>query len=190
MTDEELQEVNGRLAGRPVADADLGQRFGTWVVGRLAARHDVKVRLRRAARGGVTALVFVPARLLAPPREEGQEAASPGQPAAEAGGTAMTRLPARRYLPQEPAPPVPPAQPPPGQPLPQRAPSASLAPDLAAAQAQRGLAGRQEPAEPGERQPGRSPDEVRSMLTRYRSGVERGRAEARDLTDPRDDRPT
>jgi Nitrate and nitrite sensing/Histidine kinase-, DNA gyrase B-, and HSP90-like ATPase len=195
MTDEELQEVNGRLAGRPVADADLGQRFGAWVVGRLAARHDVKVRLRRAAGGGVTALVFLPARLLAPPRGEGQEAAPPGQPGAEAGGTAMTRLPARRYLPQEPAPPAPPAEPPPDQPppappLPQRAPSASLAPDLAAAQAQRRPAGRQEPARPGERQPGRSPDEVRSMLTRYRSGVERGRAEARDLTDPRDDRPT
>jgi signal transduction histidine kinase len=187
MTDEELQEVNGRLAGRPVADADLRQRFGTWVVGRLAARHDVKVRLRRSARGGVTALVFLPARLLAQPRGgEGQaaaarDAAPPGPAGAEAGGPAMTRMPARRYLTHEPPPQAPPAAP-----LPQRAPNASLAPDLAAAQAQRQLAGR---PEPGERQPARSPDEVRSMLTRYRSGVERGRAEARDLPDPRGDPP-
>jgi hypothetical protein len=90
-------------------------------------------------------------------------------------------MPARRYLTHEPPPQAPPAAP-----LPQRAPNASLAPDLAAAQAQRQLAGR---PEPGERQPARSPDEVRSMLTRYRSGVERGRAEARDLPDPRGDPP-
>jgi hypothetical protein len=62
--------------------------------------------------------------------------------------------------------------------LPKRTPSTSLAPDLAAAQAQRQLIDRSE-----ERQSARSPDEVRSMLTRYRSGVERGRADARDLPD-------
>jgi hypothetical protein len=94
----------------------------------------------------------------------------------------MTRLPARRYLAQAPDPTPPdPAVPA----LPKRAPSASLAPDLAAAQAQRQLAGR-----PEEHQGARSPDEVRTMLTRYRSGVERGRADARDLPDPgRDPRP-
>jgi Nitrate and nitrite sensing/Histidine kinase-, DNA gyrase B-, and HSP90-like ATPase len=185
MTDEELQEVNGRLAGRPVADADLRQRFGTWVAGRLAARHDVKVRLRRSARGGVTALVFLPQRLLVRPREdEGQGAAArdaaPPEPAgAEGGGTAMTRLPARRYLDQSPH--EAPAPAPSAGALPQRAPSASLAPDLAAAEAQRHVPGRS-----GERPPARSPDEVRSMLTRYRSGVERGRADARELPDPGD----
>jgi hypothetical protein len=183
MTDEELQEVNGRLAGRPVADADLRQRFGTWVAGRLAARHDVKVRLRRSARGGVTALVFLPQRLLQPGEEAGQEAAArdgapPEQPAAEGGGTAMTRLPARRYLDQPPHEAPSPATP--GGALPQRAPSASLAPDLAA-EAQRHVPGRS-----GQRPPARSPDEVRSMLTRYRSGVERGRADARELPDPGD----
>jgi signal transduction histidine kinase len=186
MTDEELQAVNGRLAGRPVADVDLRQRFGTWVAGRLAARHDVKVRLRRSARGGVTALVFLPQRLLVQPRGDEDEAAAAGDAAppepagAETGGTAMTRLPARRYLnhvPPEPAAPAPSAEA-----LPQRAPSASLAPDLAAAEAQRQLTGRS-----GERQPARSPDEVRSMLTRYRSGVERGRADARELPDPGDE---
>jgi Nitrate and nitrite sensing/Histidine kinase-, DNA gyrase B-, and HSP90-like ATPase len=185
MTDEELQEVNGRLAGRPVADADLRQRFGTWVAGRLAARHDVKVRLRRSARGGVTALVFLPQRLLVQPSHEAgqgaaaRDAAPPEQAGAEGGGTAMTRLPARRYLDQ--AAHEAPAPAPPAQALPQRAPSASLAPDLAAAEAQRHVPGRS-----GERPPARSPDEVRSMLTRYRSGVERGRADARELPDPGD----
>jgi hypothetical protein len=88
----------------------------------------------------------------------------------------VTRLATGRYLAQAPdATPGDPALPA----LPKRAPSTSLAPDLAAAQAQRQLAGR-----PEERQGARSPDEVRAMLTRYRSGVERGRADARDQPRP------
>jgi hypothetical protein len=91
----------------------------------------------------------------------------------------MTRLPARRYLTHVPEATAPdPAV----QSLPKRAPSTSLAPDLAAAQAQRQLIGRSE-----DRQGGRSPDEVRNMLRRYRFGVERGRADARDLPDPGDE---
>jgi hypothetical protein len=172
MTDEELHEVNGRLADQQVADGDLRRRFGTWVIGRLAERHGVKVRLRRSARGGVTALVFLPERLLVGPGAARGEAGEAGTVEPGTDQPTMTRLPARRYLAQAPelTPPDPaiPA-------LPKRAPSASLAPDLAAAQAQRQLAGR-----PEERQGARSPDEVRAMLTRYRSGVERGRADARD----------
>jgi signal transduction histidine kinase len=204
MTEEELQEVNARLAGGQVADGDLRQRFGTWVIGLLAGRHDVKVRLRRSAHGGVTALVFVPERLLvgpgaargeratppeaatpeseaartepAPPEAAPVEAVAPERDGAETGQPAMTRLPARRYLTHVPGTKAPEAVPS----LPKRSPNANLAPDLAAAQPQRPLGG---PA--GEGQAGRSPDEVRSMLTRYRSGVERGRADARDL-DPGD----
>jgi hypothetical protein len=172
MTDEELHEVNGRLAGQQVADGDLRRRFGTWVIGRLAERHGVKVRLRRSARGGVTALVFLPERLLVGPGAARDEAGEAGTVGPGTDQPTMTRLPARRYLAQAPdATPPDPAIPA----LPKRAPSASLAPDLAAAQAQRQLAGR-----PEERQGARSPDEVRAMLTRYRSGVERGRADARD----------
>jgi len=181
MTDEELQEVNGRLAGRQMADEDLRQRFGTWVIGRLADRHDVKVRLRRSAHGGVNALVLVPERLLVGRAARGEAAAgtkaaaSPEQAGPETDEIAMTRLPARRYLTDIPEAAGPdPAD----KSLPKRTPSTSLAPDLAAAQAQRQLIDRSE-----ERQSARSPDEVRNMLTRYRSGVERGRADARDLPD-------
>jgi hypothetical protein len=84
----------------------------------------------------------------------------------------VARMPTRRYVPQVPGD---------GQRLPKRAPHASLAPDLAAA----GQPG--QPGDPGNR-PARSPEQVRSMLTSYRSGLERGRAAAaRDLPDDPDD---
>jgi hypothetical protein len=58
------------------------------------------------------------------------------------------------------------------QPLPRRSPHTSRAPALAAGDPAR-------PGEPGSGRPGgRSPEQVRNMLTRYRSGLERGRAAA------------
>jgi Nitrate and nitrite sensing/Histidine kinase-, DNA gyrase B-, and HSP90-like ATPase len=195
MTDEELEEVNRRLSGRQVANGDLRQRFGTWVIGLLADRHDLKVRLRRSARGGVTALVFLPERLLvgpgaprgerpapteAAPADAAPEDAAPEPAGPEPGQPAMTRLPTRRYLTHVPG--SKPADPPVPF-LPKRAPKANLAPDLAAPQPEGRRGG-----QAGEGQGARSPDEVRNMLSRYRSGVERGRADARDLPDPGGDR--
>src|SRR5512132_820283 len=141
MTDGELAVVNRRLAGDPAAGHGPEQRLGAWVVGRLARRHDVSVRLRRSPQGGVTALVVLPERLV------------------------VASLPLRR----SPAPEVDP-------PLPMRSPHASLAPDLAAGQ----------PGHQAAPRAARSPEQVRAMLTRYRSGLERGRvAAARDLPDAR-----
>jgi len=141
MTDGELAVVNRRLAGDPAAADDPEQRLGAWVVGRLAGRHDVTVRLRRSPQGGVTALVLLPERLL------------------------VASLPVRRSA--APAPEV-------GPPLPRRSPHTSLAPDLAAGH----------PGHQAVSRAARSPEQVRAMLTRYRSGLERGRvAAARDLPD-------
>jgi signal transduction histidine kinase len=141
MTDGELAAVNRRLAGDPVAGDDPSQRLGAFVVGRLARRHDLDVRLARSPRGGVTATVLLPERLV------------------------VASLPLRRRAPD-----VPEADPP----LPRRAPHASLAPDLAAGG----------PGHPVRQVSPRSPEQVRTMLRRYRSGLERGRvAAARDLPD-------
>jgi signal transduction histidine kinase len=141
MTDGELAAVNRRLAGDPVAGDDPSQRLGAFVVGRLARRHDIDVRLARSPRGGVTATVLLPERLV------------------------VASLPLRRRAPD-----VPEADPP----LPRRAPHASLAPDLAAGG----------PGHPVRQVSPRSPEQVRTMLRRYRSGLERGRvAAARDLPD-------
>jgi anti-sigma regulatory factor (Ser/Thr protein kinase) len=170
MTDAELEAVNRRLAGDPAAGDGLEQGLGTWVAGRLAERHDVRVQLRRSSSGGVTALVFFPEPLVAQAEPDGRGAPPP---AGEGPGDAtLASLPLRRYVP-----PVPEREPP----LPKRAPHTSLAPDLAAAG---------DPGDPAGRGGSRSPEQVRSMLTRYRSGLERGRAAAaRDLPDDPDDEP-
>jgi Nitrate and nitrite sensing/Histidine kinase-, DNA gyrase B-, and HSP90-like ATPase len=174
MTDEELVAVNRRLVGDPAAGDDLEQRLGTWVAGRLAARHDVRVQLRRSAYGGVTALVFLPERLVdapppVPPVE--QEEAPDGQ-VEQATDAALAGLPMRRYVTQR--------APTDDQALPKRAPHTSLAPDLAAT-------GTGQPGDPASPPAARSPEQVRNMLTRYRSGLERGRAAAaRDLPDDPD----
>jgi signal transduction histidine kinase len=181
MTDGELEAVNRRLAGDPPAAADdPGQGLGTWVAGRLARRHGVRVQLRRSPSGGVTALVFFPERLTIAPEPAGPPSLEPPPPAEEGepapDPAAVAGMPLRRYVTQDRDG---------DRPLPRRAPHASLAPDLAAG----------DPARPGEpgtaRSGGRSPEQVRNMLTRYRSGLERGRAAAArdDLPDDPDGDP-
>jgi two-component sensor histidine kinase len=173
MTDGELETVNRRLARDPAAGGDLEQQLGTWVAGRLAERHQVRVQLRRSSYGGVTALVFFPEPLVVRAEPAGRGAPPPAGEGP--GDAALASLPLRRYVTQ-----VPEREPP----LPKRAPHTSLAPDLAAT----GDPGR--PGDPAGPAGSRSPEQVRSMLTRYRSGLERGRAAAaRDLPDDPDDEP-
>jgi signal transduction histidine kinase len=58
--EQELAHANWRLDNPPVIDVAVSRRMGLFVVGRLAARHGIKVRLRRAASGGLSALIWVP----------------------------------------------------------------------------------------------------------------------------------
>jgi hypothetical protein len=175
MTDGELVAVNRRLAGDRAAGDDLEQRLGTWVAGRLAARHDVRVQLRRSAYGGVTALVFLPERLVdaPPPVPPVEQEETPDGQVEQASDAALAGLPMRRYVTER--------APADDQPLPKRAPHTSLAPDLDATGAA------DKPGDPASPPAARSPEQVRNMLTRYRSGLERGRAAAaRDLPDDPD----
>ena len=64
MSDAELAEANGRLAEPLAADVAVSRMMGFHVVGRLAARHGIRVQLRHCWFGGVTALVLLPAVLL------------------------------------------------------------------------------------------------------------------------------
>ncbi|MGH3942820.1 MAG: sensor histidine kinase [Pseudonocardiaceae bacterium] len=62
----ELYAINERLAAPPAPDASVSGQMGLFVVGKLAARHSIRVRLRQQ-RGnfGITASVLLPPCLVA-----------------------------------------------------------------------------------------------------------------------------
>jgi signal transduction histidine kinase len=83
MTDEELAQANERLANPQPVDASVSRRMGLFVVGRLASRHGIEVRLRRGEAGvGIWACVTLPPRLVrvaseTPEKVQPQPAAEP-----------------------------------------------------------------------------------------------------------------
>jgi signal transduction histidine kinase len=76
MNPEMMAQANWRLENPPPVDVAVSRNMGLFVVGRLAARHDVKVRLQPAAAGGLTALVWLPDAVIVLPEAGG--AADPG----------------------------------------------------------------------------------------------------------------
>jgi len=60
MGEEEMAHANWRLDNPPVVDVAVSRRMGLFVVARLAARHGIRVRLRRETTGGLIALVWLP----------------------------------------------------------------------------------------------------------------------------------
>lgn len=94
MSPEELEAANWRLATPPVIDFSAARRMGLFVVGRLAVRHSIRVELRSALSGGLTAFVLLPGALIAGnegqgdgPRRLGGEPAAV-EPAAVPAGVA------------------------------------------------------------------------------------------------------
>ncbi|MFI7133453.1 nitrate- and nitrite sensing domain-containing protein [Nonomuraea sp. NPDC050153] len=59
-----LDDINARLAEPPEFDLADSDRLGLFVVSRLAARHGIKVSLRRSPYDGTTAIVLLPVSLL------------------------------------------------------------------------------------------------------------------------------
>jgi signal transduction histidine kinase len=70
ISEQEMAHANWRLDNPPVVDVAVSRRMGLFVVGRLAARHGVRVRLRHAQSGGLTALIWLPESVAMP--ESGQ----------------------------------------------------------------------------------------------------------------------
>jgi len=66
ISEQEMSHANWRLDNPPVVDVAVSRRMGLFVVGRLAARHGVRVRLRHAQAGGLTALIWLPDTVAAP----------------------------------------------------------------------------------------------------------------------------
>jgi signal transduction histidine kinase len=81
ITPDDLDAINERL-GSP-ADFDLANadQLGLFVVGKLAARHSVRVFLRPSPYGGTTAIVMMPASLMTPGTEAPKAAGKPAAPA-------------------------------------------------------------------------------------------------------------
>ncbi|WP_377268921.1 ATP-binding protein [Peterkaempfera sp. SMS 1(5)a] len=73
MDPEELAGANRTLTRAGEVDLTRAERLGLFVVGRLADRHGIEVTLCRSPYGGTTAVVFLPAAVLA----EGAAAAAP-----------------------------------------------------------------------------------------------------------------
>jgi signal transduction histidine kinase len=60
MAEKELAYANWRLENPPAADINIPKWMGLFVVAKLAERHGIRVRLRQAEFGGLTALVWLP----------------------------------------------------------------------------------------------------------------------------------
>lgn len=66
MTEEQLQAANERIEASPQIERVPSSYLGLFVVGRLAARHQIKVRLVESTTEGVTAKVLLPNALVEP----------------------------------------------------------------------------------------------------------------------------
>ena len=77
------REINARLASPPEFDLADSKQLGLFVVGQLAARHEIKVSLRRSPYGGTTAVVLMPFGVVVRQEEAGQRR-SPRRPARRA----------------------------------------------------------------------------------------------------------
>ena len=89
---EEMAHANWRLDNPPVVDVAVSRRMGLFVVARLAARHGIRVRLRPASQGGLTALVWLPDEVIShdsatasPPGMRRFDAAAAAPPVTAAG---------------------------------------------------------------------------------------------------------
>jgi hypothetical protein len=87
MNPEMMAQANWRLENPPPVDVAVSRNMGLFVVGKLAMRHGVKVRLQPAATGGLTALVWLPDAVIVPPEAGGAASPGPAEPDTMASST-------------------------------------------------------------------------------------------------------
>jgi signal transduction histidine kinase len=102
MTPEQMAMLNHRLSQPPTVDVAAFRMMGLAVVGRLAARHQMRVELRPNPDGGTITVVTLPTPVLILPRLRGREPVLPRPrtvlavergPSAEPPGWPMPSLP-------------------------------------------------------------------------------------------------
>ena len=84
MSSDQVLEANESLAKPPLVGLALSRSLGFIVVGRLAGRHGIAVRMMPSPSGGVTAVVSIPPSLVTD--AVGQGARPPERPASETTG--------------------------------------------------------------------------------------------------------
>ncbi|WP_412543835.1 nitrate- and nitrite sensing domain-containing protein [Longispora sp. K20-0274] len=198
---EDMEAANERMKNPPEFKLSGSAHLGLYVVGKLAGRHDIQVRLRDSPYGGTTAIVLVPTSLVvdgpdepvaAPPSVTDPVRILPGPRPVRTPHRTLEVVPAPRgpILPDRgPEPDIDVHQQPDtpesqgGEPevpestpsgLPRRVRQASLAAPL-----------REQPAPvatPPAEPPGRAPEEIRSMIGSYQRATRRGRREADQAT--------
>ncbi|TLQ42169.1 sensor histidine kinase [Streptomyces marianii] len=84
---EALADANRRIEQSEALDLFDSDRLGLFVVSRLSARHDIKVKLRTSPYGGTTAVVLLPTALLQRGGPAGAAPPSPGRHESEPGTT-------------------------------------------------------------------------------------------------------
>ncbi len=208
--DERLAQINALLARPPAPGLALSRTLGLHVVAHLAARHGIYVQLRRAAPVGLTALVALPATILA--RSAGPDTETPPRPPADEpilvleaipvgpATAAAPPAPERPERPERPAPPrVTPDPPPPPEPAREPAvawtdptPNSELPrrrvhtddgerrEPLIARVPGANLSHRPAPPGPPTEQGRPRPERVHDLLTRHARGVRDGRAHEDD----------
>jgi signal transduction histidine kinase len=87
MNPETMAQANWRLENPPPVDVAVSRNMGLFVVGRLAMRHGVKVRLQAAATGGLTALVWLSDAVVVLPEAGGATSPGPAEPDTMASST-------------------------------------------------------------------------------------------------------
>lgn len=97
MADAELSDANQRLGGPSEVDVSASRRMGLFVVGRLASRHRVAVRLSSASgagrSGGLSASVTIPATLVPSAATGPRRNERPDAPTGPQGGSATGSWP-------------------------------------------------------------------------------------------------
>ena len=120
MNPEMMATANWRLEHPPPVDVAVSRNMGLFVVGRLAARHDIKVRLQPAATGGLTALVWLPDPVIVLTETDAAASFVPAEPEAQAGHAGSADRPRAAWRLRA----LVPSQPSPSQPSPSRSPGA------------------------------------------------------------------
>ncbi|MET8095975.1 nitrate- and nitrite sensing domain-containing protein [Streptomyces sp. NPDC005236] len=164
---DQIDEAHRTLTTPEDFDPTRHDRLGLYVVGRLAARHGIKVTLCRSPYGGTTAVVLLPEAVLAPVEGRHPPVAADMSLAALPSRTATAVLPGqRRASAEEGAGSEPPESAAPEAPvLPTRVRQRALAPELRAA------------APVADETPERAitPEEMRAVFGAFQRGLTRGR---------------